>query len=287
MHDFETLRRSLRRNLLTQHERSSLPFISGDSYKLNCDLEITSNFKNEFAINLQEYEDSSPNSSFISGDNVEEFAEWISNQSELPTSLGKLVIHNSDYSPRLKSLNSLLDRFSQIFTVNLLDESERIHPIPIGLENARLLRNGMPADYARLISENLAPKSKRNIQILNNYSESTNFEIRSKANEFFRGMDGVFDPQSFLTPRQYRKLVANSKFVVSPPGNGVDCHRTWEAIYLGAVPIVLRKFWPFSKYSLPVMIVDNWEEVPDRLDEEFAVTSVEEIKSKFFDSLFY
>jgi hypothetical protein len=30
------------------------------------------------------------------------------------------------------------------------------------------------------------------------------------------------------------------KFVVSPPGNGIDCHRNWEAIYLGCIPIVLN-----------------------------------------------
>ena len=31
-----------------------------------------------------------------------------------------------------------------------------------------------------------------------------------------------------------------SKFVLSPPGNGFDCHRTYESILLGAVPIVVR-----------------------------------------------
>ena len=29
------------------------------------------------------------------------------------------------------------------------------------------------------------------------------------------------------------------RFVLSPPGHGLDCHRTWEAILLGAIPIVV------------------------------------------------
>jgi hypothetical protein len=69
--------------------------------------------------------------------------------------------------------------------------------------------------------------------------------------------------QSPLTPRQYRKLVSQSKYVISPPGNGPDCHRTWEALYLGATPIVKRSHWPFNKYKLPVAIVDSWDEIAE------------------------
>ena len=32
--------------------------------------------------------------------------------------------------------------------------------------------------------------------------------------------------------------VGNAKFVLSPPGNGLDCFRTWEALALGAIPVV-------------------------------------------------
>ena len=30
--------------------------------------------------------------------------------------------------------------------------------------------------------------------------------------------------------KDYRKVLSNSYFVISPPGNGIDCHRTWEAL---------------------------------------------------------
>jgi hypothetical protein len=38
----------------------------------------------------------------------------------------------------------------------------------------------------------------------------------------------------------YLDDMARCRWVLSPPGNGVDCHRTWEALYLGVTPIVLR-----------------------------------------------
>jgi hypothetical protein len=31
----------------------------------------------------------------------------------------------------------------------------------------------------------------------------------------------------------------NYSFVISPPGHGLDCHRTWEALALGCIPITL------------------------------------------------
>jgi hypothetical protein len=71
--------------------------------------------------------------------------------------------------------------------------------------------------------------------------------------------------QSFSTPTKYRELLRQSQFVLSPPGNGADCHRTWEALYMGAVPIVLKKFWPFQEINLPVLIVEDWEDVPSRV----------------------
>ena len=64
-----------------------------------------------------------------------------------------------------------------------------------------------------------------------------------------------------ITPRAYRKLVLRSKYVLSPPGNGPDCHRTWEALYLGATPIVLKDYWPFRGYDLPVVSLNGWDEL--------------------------
>jgi hypothetical protein len=56
-------------------------------------------------------------------------------------------------------------------------------------------------------------------------------------------------------------------FVVSPQGNGPDCHRTWEALVLGCIPIVKRSPVCDLFADLPVLIVDDWAEVRrERLD---------------------
>lgn len=50
-------------------------------------------------------------------------------------------------------------------------------------------------------------------------------------------------------------------FVVSPLGNGLDCHRTWEALCLGNIPIVkTSKLDPLYE-DLPVLIVSSWKDI--------------------------
>lgn len=50
-------------------------------------------------------------------------------------------------------------------------------------------------------------------------------------------------------------------FVVSPHGHGLDCHRTWESLALGNIPIVKRSSLDALYDGLPVVIVSDWEEI--------------------------
>jgi len=56
-------------------------------------------------------------------------------------------------------------------------------------------------------------------------------------------------------------------FVLSPRGNGLDCHRTWELFLAGV--IVITKTTPldhmFIDNNLPVVILKEWDELNDDL----------------------
>ena len=54
-------------------------------------------------------------------------------------------------------------------------------------------------------------------------------------------------------------------FVLSPHGNGLDCHRTWEAIILGCIPIVKKSKIDVLYQGLPVLIVDEWSDITESL----------------------
>lgn len=54
-------------------------------------------------------------------------------------------------------------------------------------------------------------------------------------------------------------------FVLSPHGNGLDCHRTWEALVLGCIPIVKKSAIDGLYEDLPVLIVNNWSDINKEL----------------------
>ena len=62
--------------------------------------------------------------------------------------------------------------------------------------------------------------------------------------------------------------MCNYSFVLSPFGNGYDCHRTWEALCLGAIPIVRAKQFKHLFADLPVLNVDEWSDVTPELLQE-------------------
>jgi hypothetical protein len=68
-------------------------------------------------------------------------------------------------------------------------------------------------------------------------------------------------------------------FVLSPEGAGIDCHRTWEALLLGCVPIVKRSEVSELLVRLPALIVDDWAQVRRDTLENF----INEVNQKTFD----
>ena len=58
---------------------------------------------------------------------------------------------------------------------------------------------------------------------------------------------------------------AKFAFVVSPFGNGYDCHRTWEALILGCIPIVKTSGLDSLYDDLPVLIVQDWTDITEKL----------------------
>ena len=62
-----------------------------------------------------------------------------------------------------------------------------------------------------------------------------------------------------LWSQYYSRYVAG----ISVRGNGLDCHRTWEMLSLGMVPILRRTRTPFDDLfkDLPALLVDKWSDL--------------------------
>jgi hypothetical protein len=68
--------------------------------------------------------------------------------------------------------------------------------------------------------------------------------------------------------------------VISPEGNGIDCHRHYEALLAGCIPIVEHNPLTEEKYrGCPVLYTHDYSEItPEYLD-----TKYEEMKNNVYD----
>lgn len=65
------------------------------------------------------------------------------------------------------------------------------------------------------------------------------------------------------------KEMLNYKFIFSPRGYGEDCHRTWECLYLGIIPIIKSSLLDDIYKDLPVLIVDDFELINDNILNDY------------------
>ena len=257
------------RRVIRHFPISSSPFISGDTFQRQCDTSI-----NKFNVLrlLGNETPKRPKIFFVCADNVGLVLDSITSK-RIRTS-GKshsLVIHNGDILPSRDEFEILATEFRRIYSVNWLGSSSFAIPLPIGLENRNLLQNGRLTHFKKAQLKGLSDFAHRGDSIIANFSLHTNFMERDQALSWALKSNLSVVTEKAKNLQQYFNLIASSKYVLSPPGNGPDCHRTWEALTLGAIPIVKREYWPFSELPLPVIQVDEWADIRVAV-EQFQVT---------------
>jgi hypothetical protein len=87
-----------------------------------------------------------------------------------------------------------------------------------------------------------------------------------------------YEPELITRNKTWENQI-NYSFVISPHGNGLDCHRTWEALVLGCIPIVKKSEIDDLYEDLPVIIVNNWSD----LNQDLLNNTIEYFKHKTFN----
>ena len=115
------------------------------------------------------------------------------------------------------------------FTTNLGLDHSKISWLPFGMNNDNDYEAGkIVSDYATLEKKKL---------LYVNFDSNNLARIRLK--KAFEGCDWVtFQEKPNVPFEKYIEEMSEHKFVLCPRGNGMDCFRMYEAMYLGCVPIV-------------------------------------------------
>ncbi len=145
-------------------------------------------------------------------------------------------------------------------------EHKKFHHYPIGIDlhTPKLLLN---FNYEEKIKYYLDVRKSSVDYVLNKvFCDTHNSEShpdrkimfkKLKKNRFIDFLDERLN--FFDIIKKYR----NYRFVLSPRGNGLDCHRTWELILLGCIVIMetspLDNMW--KENNLPVIILKDYNEL--------------------------
>jgi len=176
-----------------------------------------------------------------------------------------IITHNSDHqlydgpteNPNGIDINQLTC-WKKWFGQNSF--SQNVIPLPIGFENRRWETSfGPKTDWI------LEARSKDVIPSKDVYlccNKNTSFDERQYCYNVVSKMDySTVDPHKLPYP-QWLSRVQEHKFILSPRGNGLDCHRTWEVMMLKRVPVIKREGSVEHLYKdMPVLFVDDWTDL--------------------------
>jgi len=142
----------------------------------------------------------------------------------------------------------------------------KLAPFPIGLDLHTPRPEGDADALAALILRIQRDREDIRRQPLGIFTD-VNLNLNSSARTEVLARLGACPHVAFAEARVSQEAVwrryAAGPFVLSAAGNGADCHRTWEALYLGAIVIVKRSPLDPMFAGLPVVIIEDWSEVED------------------------
>lgn len=162
-----------------------------------------------------------------------------------------LFSHNSDRAIDRRYRKMLDDSWLIAwFAQNPVLRHRKLHALPIGVANP-VWAHGDQA-LLKQVQGDAPPKS--NLFDVS-FNPETNLKERSRC---------LRETGLTLAPRvpyaDYLRRLASSHFCISPNGNGVDCVRTWEALYLRTVPVVTRSLMTEQHADYPMIVLDDWSE---------------------------
>ena len=167
-----------------------------------------------------------------------------------------LITHNSDHSITKSLFESKPSCIKKWFALNADYKHSDLIPLPIGLENDKGPSKGKYTDY-KLVEENVNA-TKRYIDSVYCNFEVKNHHSRSETKNLLL-KSGICIWSEKIDYRSYCSVMSQYQFAASPRGNGIDCHRTWEALYLGCTPIVDKHFM-YNSYDLPIIQIERWSD---------------------------
>ena len=198
------------------------------------------------------------------------------------------ILNNNDF---LKLVND--PRLIHWFCQNMTLDHSKITRLPIGLDYHTLTTRPlwgplMSCEHQEkmllMIKDKSVPFWNRNIKCYANFHFTMNTKLGYDRKDAVKAMDKDL---IYYEEKPVSRLITWNKqkdfaFVICPHGGGLDCHRNWEALCLGCIPIVKTSCIDKLYNDLPVLIVKEWQDISIDLLNSTLI----EFKNKFINNEF-
>jgi hypothetical protein len=183
--------------------------------------------------------------------------------------------------------NKLIKWFAQNYIFNLVEK--KICQLPIGLDYHTISNDpnkfwkdtneGNSTKFQEMVLKNIRNDMKPFYErIPKIYAHMSINGARQEALETIPS--NLVEVNDQIMPRtKVWKNMVNYAFILSPYGAGPDCHRHWECLALGCIPIIKTIGSNEMFEDLPVIIVNEWSDI----NEEFLINTLNSFKNRQFN----
>ena len=273
-------------------------YIDGDKFESIADIGFGDKYTKELPLNIkrlnkfiENFKEESLPIVYVDNDRIRKFFTLIK---DIKTPF-KLLSHNGDSTFIEEEVKNRPSCVVKWYGQNInAPNNENIVSLPIGLERGHwsTKRYGKKGyKHNKIYKYSTIDTSIKDKLLYINFNPNTNKSKRVPLLSHFKkepwtyvrlgGIRGNLD--------QYFKECKESHFVLCPDGNGIDCHRNWEMLYLGVIPIIENSYFHNRVYKeLPVLIVDNFKNINSELLKTYKIPTYfnnEKLKFSYWEKL--
>lgn len=232
-------------------------FISGKGFNEECNLTFCRRYPNSFGTDISIIEEDQ--FIFLNLDLFWEFLNILVRNP--PTNKFTLVTHNSDLTFTDGHYEFIEKYVNRVYAINNVCKRSNVITIPLGFRD-------YPWDTMDVLSKiNLFEKEDKEILCYMNFKIDTNRDKRQQCWDTLIIREWV-TARSDLSLEDFYCEMNRSKYVISPPGTGLDCHRVYESIYFNAIPILLMSQMDDFFKKLPVLIISDYNQLTKEMLED-------------------
>ena len=201
---------------------------------------------NKFSKNIQHidyfYDFDKYKSIYIKTDDLLYF--YINKKDQIKNNI--IVSHNSDFEIDEKYIQ-YIDNIKIQLSQNTVINNDKIISIPIGIENTMWFDHDILHEIRKI----------KDIKKTKNVYFYFSFNTHSSRQRCYDILKDKLEWNIGRNKKEYFIELKKHKYAICPRGNGVDCHRLWECLYLDVIPIVIKNDF-ININNLPIIVLNDW-----------------------------